>query len=67
VYGVGQPHLEDVTDRVLRFMPSAPPIASLLGQSRLLFIEIVAWATYRAAMDLGEWLLDVSYIRDLAE
>ena len=66
VYGEGQPHLPGVADRVLRFAASAPPIASRLGESRPLSVDTVARATYRAAMDPGERLLDVSDIRDLA-
>lgn len=67
VYGEGQPHLPDVADRVLRFAASAPPIASRLGESRPLAVGTVARAAYRAALDPGERLLDVSDIRDLAD
>ncbi|VTT88218.1 NADH dehydrogenase/oxidoreductase-like protein [Halorubrum sp. DM2] len=66
VYGEGQPHLPGVVDRVLRFAASAPPIASRLGESRPLAVGTVARAAYRAALDPGERLLDVSDIRDLA-
>ncbi|ELZ31735.1 NAD-dependent epimerase/dehydratase family protein [Halorubrum tebenquichense] len=67
VYGEGQPHLPGVADRVLRFAASAPPIASRLGESRPLAVGTVARAAYRAALDPGERLLDVSDIRDLAD
>ncbi|QWC20355.1 NAD-dependent epimerase/dehydratase family protein [Halorubrum sp. 2020YC2] len=66
VYGEGQPHLPGVADRVLRFVASARPLASRLGESRPLSVDTVARATYRAALDPGERLLDVSDIRDLA-
>jgi len=66
VYGEGQPHIPDVADRVLRFAASAPPIASRLGESRPLSVDTVARATYRAALNPDERLLDVSDIRDLA-
>jgi uncharacterized protein YbjT (DUF2867 family) len=66
VYGEGQPHLPGVVDRVLRFVASARPIASRLGESRPLAVDTVARATYRAALDPDERLLDVSDIRELA-
>ena len=66
VYGEGQPHIPSVADRVLRFAASAPPIASRLGESRPLSVDTVARATYRAALDPDDRLLDVSDIRDLA-
>ena len=66
VYGEGQPHLPGVVDRVLRFAASAPPIASRLGEARPLSVDTVARATYRAALDPGERLLDVADIRELA-
>ncbi|PSQ54584.1 NAD-dependent dehydratase [Halobacteriales archaeon SW_8_68_21] len=67
VYGEGQPHLPGVADRVLRFVASAPPLASRLGELRPLAVGTVARAAYRAALDPGERLLDVSDIRDLAD
>jgi uncharacterized protein YbjT (DUF2867 family) len=67
VYGEGQPHLPGVADRVLRFVASARPIASRLGESRPLSVDTVARATYRAALDPDERLLDVSDIRELAK
>ncbi|PHQ46587.1 NAD-dependent dehydratase [Halorubrum sp. C3] len=66
VYGAGQPHLPGVVDRVLRFVASAPPLASRLGEARPLSADTVARATYRAALDPDDRLLDVSDIRDLA-
>ena len=66
VYGEGQPHLPGVVDRVLRFVASARPIASRLGESRPLSVDTVARATYRAALDPDERLLDVGDIRELA-
>mgnify|MGYP006293394353 FL=1 len=66
VYGEGQPHVPAVVDRVLRFVASAPPLASRLGEARPLSVDTVARATYRAALDPDERLLDVSDIRDLA-
>ena len=67
VYGEGQPHLPGVADRVLRFVASARPLASRLGESRPLSVDTVARATYRAALDPDERLLDVGDIRELAE
>jgi len=67
VYGEGQPHLPGVADRVLRFVASAPPLASRLGELRPLAVGTIARAAYRAALDPGERLLDVSDIRDLAD
>ncbi|QUO46726.1 NAD-dependent epimerase/dehydratase family protein [Halorubrum ruber] len=66
VYGAGQPHLPGVVDRVFRFVASAPPLASRLGEARPLSVDTVARATYRAALDPDDRLLDVSDIRDLA-
>ncbi|SFR48763.1 MULTISPECIES: NAD-dependent epimerase/dehydratase family protein [Halorubrum] len=66
VYGEGQPHLPGVADRFLRFVASAPPIASRLGESRPLSVDTVARATYRAALNPDARLLDVSDIRELA-
>jgi uncharacterized protein YbjT (DUF2867 family) len=66
VYGEGQPHLPGVADRVLRFLASARPIASRLGEARPLAVGTVARASYRAALDPDERLLDVSDIRELA-
>ncbi|TKX75176.1 NAD-dependent epimerase/dehydratase family protein [Halorubrum sp. GN11_10-6_MGM] len=66
VYGEGQPHVPAVVDRVLRFVASARPIASRLGESRPLSVDTVARATYRAALNPDERLLDVGDIRDLA-
>ena len=66
VYGEGQPHVPGVVDRLLRFVASARPIASRLGESRPLSVDTVARATYRAALDPDERLLDVGDIRELA-
>ncbi|OYR71568.1 NAD-dependent epimerase/dehydratase family protein [Halorubrum ezzemoulense] len=66
VYGEGQPHVPGVVDRLLRFVASARPIASRLGESRPLSVDTVARATYRAALDPDEQLLDVGDIRELA-
>jgi uncharacterized protein YbjT (DUF2867 family) len=66
VYGEGQPHVPGVVDRVLRFVASARPLASRLGEARPLSVDTVARATYRAALDPDERLLGVADIRDVA-
>jgi uncharacterized protein YbjT (DUF2867 family) len=66
VYGEGQPHVPSVVDRALRVVASVRPVASRLGETRPLSVDTVARATYRAAVDPDERILDVDDIRELA-